>query len=63
MAEVSGAAESERRIEDTHALDMIAYMLTDPEWGIGMLEDIADFVRSTGRSMDNPTGVSTWDRH
>ena len=63
MAEVSGAVDSEREIDDAPTLDMIAEMLADPEWGVGMLEDIADLVKRTGRSMANPTEISTWDRH
>ncbi len=63
MAEVTGTVDSERTAEDRNALDAIAYMLADSEWGVGMLEDIADLVRTTGRSIANPTGVSTWDRH
>lgn len=53
---------------DTDALDAIATMLTDPDWGVGMLEDIAEWVTSTGRSTENMIGVdgepiSTWSRH
>jgi len=50
--------------DDATALDTIAWMLCDPEWAPGMLEDIADIVRRTGRSVDNlPGDVPTWDRH
>jgi hypothetical protein len=46
------------------ALDVIAEMLRDPEWGVGMLEDIADLVRGTGRSVENyPDNRATWERH
>lgn len=53
---------------DSPALDRIAYMLRDPDWGVGMLEDIADIIRSTGRSLrteisSDGTPVSTWERH
>jgi len=49
---------------DTQAIETIAEMLRDPEWGVGMLEDIADIVRSTGRSVeDYPDGRQTWGRH
>lgn len=49
---------------DRAALDAITEMLRDPEWGVGMLEDIADLVRETGRSIaDYPDGRSTWGRH
>jgi hypothetical protein len=44
------------------ALDRIATMLQDPEWGSGMLEDIAEEVQRTGRSLDGD-GDPTWDRH
>lgn len=49
--------------DDGPALDEIAEMLRDPDWGVGMLEDIAAIVRATGRSLDNPEEVDTWDRH
>jgi hypothetical protein len=49
---------------DKTALDAIQHMLRDPEWGVGMLEDIADLVRATGRDVENlPGDVPTWDRH
>jgi hypothetical protein len=50
--------------EDGTALDVIAEMLRDPSWGAGMLEDIADLVRGTGRSVENyPDNRATWGRH
>lgn len=55
------SSESARR--DAEALDRIAEMLRDPEWAVGMLEGIADAVVSSGRSLDNPSGESTWSRH
>ncbi len=48
---------------DAVALDTIAAILRDPEWGAGMLEDIADVVASTGRSLANASGEATWARH
>ena len=52
------------------ALEEIAYMLCDPEWGVGMLEDIAAIVKEAGFSVENipdedePDGWKrTWDRH
>jgi hypothetical protein len=39
------------QITDANALEAIAEMLRDPEWGVGMLEDIADLVSDTGRSI------------
>lgn len=49
---------------DAAALDSIAEILRDPEWGVGMLEDIAEAVRKTDRSVDNyPDDRSTWERH
>jgi hypothetical protein len=51
-------------LPDGLALDAIAQMLRDPEWACGMLEDTADFVRRTGRSVMNlPGDPTTWDRH
>lgn len=38
---------------DNHAMEEIAEMLRDPEWGVGMLEDIADIVRRTGREVED----------
>ena len=49
-------------ISDDRALDLVATMLRDPEWGVGMLEDIADLVRRTGRDLEGD-GTPTWDRH
>jgi hypothetical protein len=49
---------------DTEALDAIAQILRDPEWAVGMLEDIAEHVEATGRSITNlPDNLPTWDRH
>lgn len=49
---------------DRHALDAIQHMLRDPEWRVGMLEDIAELVNRTGRSTDNlPGDEPTWARH
>jgi hypothetical protein len=45
------AAEATTAVTDGRALDGIAHMLRDPEWGVGMLEDIADLVSGTGRSI------------
>lgn len=50
-------------IPSNDALDYIAEMLRDPDWGVGMLEDIARIVTATGRNLDNPDEVPTWDRH
>lgn len=50
-------------LSDLQALDLIAYMLRDPDWGVGMLEDIAELVTRTGRSLENPTDEATWFRH
>ena len=49
--------------QDAVALDRIAGILRDPEWGVGMLEDIAEAVVSSGRSLENPTAASSWTRH
>lgn len=49
---------------DTAALDRIAHMLRDPEWGVGMLEDIAGIVARTGRSIESlPGNERTWEVH
>lgn len=48
---------------DQYALDAITHILRDPDWGVGMLEDIAEIVTNTGRSLDNPTDEPTWGRH
>ena len=49
---------------DRRALDDIAEMLRDPEWGVGMLEDIAELITSTGRKTENyPDNRPTWARH
>jgi hypothetical protein len=56
---------------DDAALDLIAHWLRDPDWGVGMLEDIAEVVATTGRTVapitdpadsDSP-GRATWPRH
>ena len=52
----------DRARDDAATLDRIAQMLQDPEWGSGMLEDIADLVGRTGRDMTGDGGP-TWDRH
>jgi hypothetical protein len=49
---------------DVAALAEIAEILRDPEWGVGMLEDIAEIVRATGRTVENyPDDRATWSRH
>lgn len=52
---------------DAEALNQIATMLQDPDWGVGMLEDIAAIVDRAGYSVDtqyvNGEAVRTWDRH
>lgn len=52
------------KLTDLQALEGIAEMLRDPDWGSGMLEDIADIIRATGRTVENyPDDRSTWGRH
>ena len=54
----------QRELADAAALDRIQQILRDPEWGVGMLEDIAALVKVTGRSVeDYPDGRPTWERH
>jgi hypothetical protein len=51
-------------ITDANALEQIAEILRDPEWGVGMLEDIAGLVAKTGRLIeDYPDSRPTWERH
>lgn len=52
------------RLTDQQALDEIQEMLRDPEWGVGMLEDIRELVERTKRSCANyPDERATWGRH
>lgn len=58
------SAGDRSELGDTAAIEVIAEWLRDPEWGAGMLEDIADTIRRTGRSVeDYPDGRATWPRH
>lgn len=62
------AAATTQEEKDTRALDAIQDMLRDPEWGVGMLEDIAELVGATGREMgavldEDGDPISTWGRH
>lgn len=53
-----------RTVTDDVALNRIQEMLRDPEWGTGMLEDIADIIRATDRAVDDyPDQRPTWGRH
>jgi hypothetical protein len=61
-AGLQAPARQRRAATDAAALDHIATILRDPEWGLGMLEDIADLVTETGRDVAG-NGESTWDRH
>ena len=68
--DLSALTDSERRslwggpLRDGEGLDQIAEMLRDPEWGVGMLEDIRELVNRTGRTCENyPDGRPTWGRH
>ncbi len=45
-----------RTLSDEVALDHIARMLQDPDWGVGMLEDVAAWVMNTGRSIQGTCG-------
>jgi hypothetical protein len=55
-------SEQERKLADDQALDVIARWMQDPDWGVGMLEDICDVVARTGRDVEGD-GQPTWDRH
>lgn len=64
------ATRPKRALGDGPALDQIQHMLRDPEWGVGMLEDIRDIAERTGRSCedlpdpDDPgEKLATWGRH
>ena len=61
----SGAETADSRTRtDAQALDAIQEMLRDPEYGAGMLEDIAELVKGTGRTVANyPDNRPTWLRH
>jgi hypothetical protein len=70
LPDLSGLSESERRnirggpLTDAPALNEIQEMLRDPEWSVGMLEDIRELVNRTGRSCENyPDDRQTWGRH
>lgn len=56
-------ADNPRTLDDGRALTIIAEILRDPDWGVGMLEDIAVLVAKTGRDLSNPDDEPTWDRH
>lgn len=51
-----GEQHPTRTESDAAALDHIAHMLRDPEWGMGMLEDVAAWVAATGRTLDGMCG-------
>jgi hypothetical protein len=55
-------APNGRIASDSAAIDRIAHWLCDPEWGVGMLEDIADVITATGRDLTG-TDEPTWARH
>lgn len=56
-------ATTTRTMPDSEALDAIARMLQDPEWGSGMLEDVAEITAATGRDVEGDGETDTWDRH
>lgn len=47
-----GQQHDTRTESDAAVLDHIAHMLRDPDWGVGMLEDVAAWVAATGRTLD-----------
>jgi hypothetical protein len=53
----------DRQLTDAAGLDAIQHMLCDPDWGVGMLEDIAAIIIRTGRGLANPSNQPTWARH
>jgi hypothetical protein len=55
-------ATPRRILSDQLALDAITVILRDPDWAVGMLEDIAALVSATGRDLTGD-GTPTWDRH
>lgn len=56
------ATKAQKATRDAEQLDAIAEILRDPDWGVGMLEDIAVLVRQSGRDVEGD-GSSTWGRH
>jgi len=51
------------RNTDAQALDAIAHMLRDPEWAVGMLEDIAEIISATSRTIEERCGSCGHPRH
>ena len=49
-------------LTDSQAVELIAHWLRDPDWGVGMLEDIAEVITATGRDLSG-NGQPTWGRH
>jgi len=46
---------------NARVLDNLAVMFQDPEWGSGMLEDVAEQVGSTGRPLDTYDDDGDWE--
>lgn len=64
MAREEARLVASQDAEDAAALGQIQHILRDPEWGAGMLEDIAEILQRTGRGTDNlPDDEPTWNRH
>lgn len=64
MRERLEEAQTTTAERDAQALNVIAHWLRDPAWGVGMLEDITEQVRRTGRKIENyPGDPETWGRH
>lgn len=57
-------SEETQQLKDHDALQNIQEMLRDPNWAVGMLEDIAEILARTGRETDNYDDEhSTWAQH
>lgn len=56
------AGDVDARMSDAAALNLIARLMCADEWPISGLEDIAEIVRATGRTItDDPT--AEWPSH
>jgi hypothetical protein len=55
LGEPSRRADAADQAEvDRRALEDIAYQLRSPDWDAGLLEDIVQIIRATGRQVSGP---------
>lgn len=60
--QIEVAGDVEARMSDAAALDLIARLMCAEEWPISGLEDIAEIIRATGRTIsDDPN--ADWPSH